>query len=146
MRHPQTLAAELYSHFPAGNLKSIKDFGCCAFVLMWCLGLELDDAEAVMKADSLISSGAIGKDCTVRWAQAVREISGREMESVDFTDISGISHIKKRCPVRYDCRGKAHWVGVEDGKVAFNPLEYSACVERGKPATMRTIHLKGDKE
>lgn len=144
MRHPQSLAAELYSHFPAGNLKSIKDFGCCAFVLMWCLGIEQDDAEAVMTADSLIQSGAIGKDCAVRWAEAVRQLSGKEMKSVDFVNISSISNIKDRCPVRYDFNGKSHWVGVEDGKVAFNPLERSVCVERGKPAAMRTIHLEGD--
>lgn len=143
MRHPQTLAAELYRRFPAGKLKSIKDCGCCAFVLMWCLGIEIDDAEAVMAAADLISSGAIESDCTVRWAEAARQLAGKEVLAVDFQDIKSIKDIKGRTPVRYDCGLKSHWVGVENGKVAFNPLERSVCVEKGKPSTMRTIHLKG---
>lgn len=144
MKHPQSLAAELYSHFPAKNLKSIKEYGCCAFVLMWCLGIEPDDdAEAVMTVDSLIQAKALKEDCTVKWAEAIRWLIGREMRAVDFVNITSILHIKDRCPVRYDHNGKSHWVGVEDGKVAFNPLKRSVCVESGKPSTMRIIHIKG---
>lgn len=144
MKHPQSLAAELYSHFPAKNLKSIKEYGCCAFVLMWCLGIEPDDdAEAVMTVDSLIQAKVLKEDCTVKWAEAIRWLIGREMRAVDFVNITSILHIKDRCPVRYDHNGKSHWVGVENGKVAFNPLKRSVCVESGKPSTMRIIHIKG---
>lgn len=144
MKHPQSLAAELYSHFPAGNLKAIKDYGCCAFVLMWCLGIEPDDdAEAVMTVDSLIQAKALKEDCTVKWAEAIRRLTGREIKAVDFVNITSIVHIKDRCPVRYDYSGKSHWVGVENGKIAFNPLKFSVCVENGKPSTMRIIHIKG---
>lgn len=144
MRHPQTLADMLYRHFPAENLKAIKEYGCCAFVLMWCLGIEPDDdAEAIMTVDDLMQSKALKDDCTVKWAEAIRRLAGREMKAVDFVNISSIFHIKDRCPVRYDYNGKSHWVGVEDGKVAFNPLKHSVCVENGKPATMRIIHIKG---
>ncbi|WP_443097220.1 hypothetical protein [Treponema succinifaciens] len=144
MKHPQSLAAELYSHFQAKNLKSIKEYGCCAFVLMWCLGIEPDDdAEAVMTVDSLIQAKALKEDCTVKWAEAIRQLTGREMRAVDFVNITSILHIKDRCPVRYDHNGKSHWVGVENGKIAFNPLKRSVCVESGKPSTMRIIHIKG---
>lgn len=144
MKHPQSLAAELYSHFSAKNLKSIKEYGCCAFVLMWCLGIEPDDdAEAVMTVDSLIQAKALKEDCTVKWAEAIRQLTGREMRAVDFVNITSILHIKDRCPVRYDHNGKSHWVGVENGKIAFNPLKRSVCVESGKPSTMRIIHIKG---
>lgn len=144
MKHPQSLAAELYSHFPAKNLKSIKEYGCCAFVLMWCLGIEPDDdAEAVMTVDSLIQAKALKEDCTVKWAEAIRQLTDREMRAVDFVNITSILHIKDRCPVRYDHNGKSHWVGVENGKIAFNPLKRSVCVESGKPSTMRIIHIKG---
>lgn len=144
MKHPQSLAAELYSHFPAKNLKSIKEYGCCAFVLMWCLGIEPDDdAEAVMTVDSLIQAKALKEDCTVKWTEAIRRLTGREMRAVDFVNITSIIHIKDRCPVRYDHNGKSHWVGVENGKIAFNPLKRSVCVESGKPSTMRIIHIKG---
>lgn len=144
MKHPQSLAAELYSHFPAKNLKSIKEYGCCAFVLMWCLGIEPDDdAEAIMTVDSLIQAKALKEDCTVKWAEAIRQLTDREMRAVDFVNITSILHIKDRCPVRYDHNGKSHWVGVENGKIAFNPLKRSVCVESGKPSTMRIIHIKG---
>lgn len=144
MKHPQSLAAELYSHFPAKNLKAIKEYGCCAFVLMWCLGIEPDDdAEAVMTVDSLIQAKALKQDCTVKWAEAIRQLTGREMRAVVFVNITSILHIKARCPVRYDHNGKSHWVGVENGKIAFNPLKRSVCVESGKPSTMRIIHIKG---
>ena len=144
MKHPQSLAAELYSHFPVKNLKAIKEYGCCAFVLMWCLGIEPDDdAEAIMTVDNLIQAKALEEDCTVKWAEAIRRLIGREMKAVDFVNIKYIFHIKKRCPVRYDYNGKSHWVGVENGKVAFNPLKFSVCVENGKPSTMRIIHIKG---
>lgn len=144
MKHPQSLAAELYSHFPSKNLKAIKEYGCCAFVLMWCLGIEPDDdAEAVMTVDSLIQAKALKEDCTVKWAEAIRRLTGREMKAVDFVNITSIVHIKDRCPVRYDHSGKSHWVGVENGKIAFNPLKRSVCVESGKPSTMRIIHIKG---
>lgn len=147
MKHPQTLADKLYSHFPAKNLKAIKEYGCCAFVLMWCLGIEPDDdAEAVMTVDSLIKAKALEEDCTVKWAESIKQLTGREMKAVDFVNISSIFHIKDRCPVRYDHNGKSHWVGVENGKVAFNPLKHSVCVENGRPSTMRIIHIKGADE
>ena len=44
-------------------------------------------------------------------------------------------------PVRFDFNGKSHWVGVENGKVAFNPLVTSVCVNKGSPATCRIIKL-----
>ena len=144
MKHPQSLATELYKHFPTSNLKAIKDYGCCAFVLMWCLGIEPDDdAEAIMMVDSLIQAKALEEDCTVKWAEAIKRLTGKEMKAVDFVNIKYIFHIKKRSPVRYDYNGKSHWVGVENGKVAFNPLKFSVCVENGKPSTMRIIHIKG---
>ena len=40
-------------------------------------------------------------------------------------------------------RGKVgHWVGVEEGKVVFNSLTYSRCLEEGKPTECRIIKLK----
>ena len=66
MKHPQSLATELYKHFPTSNLKAIKNYGCCAFVLLWCLGIESDDAEAIMTVDSLIQAKALKEDCTVK--------------------------------------------------------------------------------
>lgn len=142
MNHPQTLAIELYNHFPCQNLKIIKDNACCAFVLMWCLGIEPEDIKAIQIVDDLLSKGVLKADCTVKWAECVKALSGLELQSIDFVDTKFIFNIKERTPVRFDYNEKSHWVGVENGKVVFNPLKFSACVDYGMPATMRVLHIK----
>lgn len=139
MNHPQTLAAKLYKHFPERKLFNIKEYACCAFTLLWCLGYEPDDVEAINTVADMIESGAIGKDCTVNWKDAVLFLSGRTVSKVEFKEIDSIKDIKERTPVRFDCNKKSHWVGVENGEVKFNSLAYSYCVENGKPTTMRKI-------
>ena len=144
MKHPQSLAARLYQQFQTEKLKAIKDYACCAFVLMWCLGIEPDeDGDAVVLVSKLMESGAIDKDCTVRWAPAVEQLTGRKLQSVDFVTTNRIWDIKGRTPVKYEYNGRGHWVGVENGQVAFNPMEYSVCVAKGKPVQKRVLRIEG---
>lgn len=143
MTHPQTLAEELYRHFPTQKLKAIKEYACCAFTLLWWLGIDCDDTTAIMTVSDLINSKALDVDCTVYWAECIRQLTGREMESLEKVQISSIKKIKEKTIVRF-MRGKAgHWVGVENGKVVFNSLAFSRCVEEGKPAEARIIKIKG---
>lgn len=103
MRTPQTLAVELYNHFPTKNLKAIRDYGCCAFVLLWCLHIEPEnDVDAILILDDLMHKKAIKEDCTVKWADAIRSLTGRELKAVDFVDVRTIRSIKERTPVRFD--------------------------------------------
>lgn len=143
MKHPQSLAEKLYVQFPSLKMKSIKDYSCCALTLMWCAGIDCDDVEAIITVSKMMDKGAIGQDCSVFWNTASEFLTGRSLK-VDFVDIKSISKIKERTPVRYDYKGKSHWVGVENGKVKFNALEKSNCVDNGKPATMRVLHFSGD--
>ena len=147
MKNPQTLAEELYSQFPNEKLRNIKDFGCCAFTLLWCLGIEPDDAKAILTLGQLIDFKAIEEDCTVIWAKACQYLTGRNL-NVEFKNITSIKDIKKRTPVKYervDENGKkhAHWVGVENGKIGFNSLKTSLCVNKGKPVTARILTISG---
>lgn len=129
MRHPQTLA------------KTIGENACCAFVLMWCLGIEPDDdVEAIRIIRDMMEKGVIDGECTVKWQAAGKFLSGRDI-FVDFLSISDISGIKERTPVCFRYGRNGHWVGVENGKVAFDPVEYSNCVSRGKPSEMRRIRF-----
>ena len=143
MKHSQTLAKELVKHFPTRNLNAIAGSGCCAFVLLWCLGIEPSDPEAIMILDDLINKKSLKDDCTVKWAEAVKSLTGRELQSVDFLETNVIGDIKGRTPVRFDYGTHSHWVGVENGVVAFNPLDYSKCVIYGRPVTKRVLHIKG---
>lgn len=143
MEHPQTLAEELYPHFPTPKLKSIKDYACCAFSLIWWLGIDCSDIDAIMLVSDLIKSHALDEDCTVYWAKCISQLTGREMVSLEKVPITSIKKIKGRTIVRFVCGKTGHWVGVENGKVVFNSLKYSKCVAEGKPSEMRLIKIKG---
>lgn len=140
MKNPQSIADELYS-LPLGE---IADFGCCAFVLMWCLKIDKTDLEAIRTVAEAMKKGALDIDCTVKWYEFANFL-GKPIKAVEFRQISDIKDIKERTPVRYDFNGKSHWVGVEGGKVKFNPLENSVCVKYGKPTTARILTLEKKK-
>ena len=141
MKYPQTLAREFCSVISPARLETIGKYGCCAFVLLWCLGIEPDNMEAIELVNDMINAGVIEKDCTVHWVEAVKFLTGRDI-TVEFKNIKDILSIKDRTPVRYDYKGQGHWVGVERGMIAFNPLKQSNCVDKGRPVTARIIKLK----
>lgn len=143
MKHPQSLAEKLYVQFPSLKMKSIKDYSCCALTMIWCCGLEMDDVDAIITVSKMMDKGVIGQDCSVFWNAASEYLIGRSV-TVEFIDITSIKNIKERTPVRFDYKGKSHWVGVENGKIKFNALEESNCVKNGKPATMRILHFSGE--
>lgn len=149
MKNPQTLAEKLYQQFPTLKLKVIKDYACCAFTLLWALGLDdIGDAEAILLVGYMIDAKALDVDCTVYWAKAAEYLTGQKLtvEFKDIKDAKEIKQIKERTPVKYAYNGKAHWVGIENGKVKFNALEKSLCVEKGKPVTARILHINGGKK
>ena len=142
MKNPQTLAEELYKQFPTLKLKSIMQYACCAFTFLWCMGIEDDDAQAIITVGKMIDADVIDADCTVYWDKMAKFISGRNC-AVDKVEITSIAKIKDRTPVRYDYSGKSHWVGVEKGKIVFNSLKSSNCVAKGKPTQARILHFSG---
>ena len=145
MKNPQTLAEELYKHFPTPKLKSIKEYACCAFTLLWWLGIDCDDITAIMTVSDLIRSHALDEDCTVYWAECIRQLTGREMESLEKVPITSIKKIKEKTIVKYMNGKTGHWVGVQNGRIVFNSLASSVTVAKGKPAEMRVIKIKGVK-
>lgn len=147
MKHPQTLAEKLYQQFPTAKLKSISKYACCAFTFMWCMGIEPDDAEAIITVGYMIDKGVIDTDCCVYWGAMSKYLSGREC-SIEKIKINSISKIKERTPVKFertyfDKNGNKqkseHWIGVENGKVCFNSITDSICVKEGKPVEMRKL-------
>jgi len=122
MNNPQSLAIELKDTISPERLESIGRYGCCAFVLLWCLGLEPEDIDAIKTLNNMINAGVIEKDCTVKWAEAAQYLTGRKI-TVEFKDIKDLR------------------VGVENGMIKFNPLVYSQCVDKGRPVTARIIKL-----
>ena len=145
MNHPQSLAEELYKHFPTEKLKAIKDYACCAFSLIYWLGIDCSDVDAVMLVSDLMKHNALDVDCTVIWSLCIKQLTGREMESLEKVQIKDIRKIKDKTIVKFSNGGYSHWVVCENGKVVFNSLKYSNCVEKGKPTEARIIKIKGVK-
>ena len=145
MKNPQTLASELYKHFPNEKLKMIKDYACCAFSLIWYLGLDLSDVDAIMLVSDLMDSKALDEECTVYWGNCIKQLAGRDLESLEKKQITTIKNIKEKTIVKFSNGGYSHWVVAENGKVVFNSLKYSKCVSEGKPTEARIIKIKGVK-
>ena len=145
MKNPQSLAEELYKHFPTPKLKAIKDYACCAFSLIYWLGIDCSDVEAVMLVSDLMKHNALDVDCTVIWSLCIKQLTGREMLSLEKKSITTIKNIKEKTIVKFTNGKFSHWVVVENGKVVFNSLKYSKCVSEGKPTEARIIKIKGVK-
>ena len=143
MKNPQSLAEELFKHFPNPDLEIIKKNACCAFVLQWALGIEQDDIDAIITVQNMRNKKVITPDCIVKWYEAVPYLCGRPLKEVKYSNITSIKGIKKRTIVLYakegNAKGVGHWVGVENGKIKFNPLKYSVNVAEGKPVEMREL-------
>lgn len=141
MNHPQTAALEISRKLTKQRLETINKYGCCAFVLLWCLGIEpKEDLTAIETVSDMMDAKVLDEECTVSWTAAIKHLTGRTV-SVEFKDIKDLRGIRERTPVRFDYKGKSHWVGVERGMICFNPLEYSQCVDKGRPVTARIIKL-----
>jgi len=136
--HPQTYAKEI-----AKNIQTIGNNACCAFTTMWAVGVIPDDnAEWIKIVSDAINSKVLKPNCTVIWADFIKWLTGRNIK-VTFKKIDTIKDIIKPTPVLYrnEFTGFEHWVGVENGKIAFNSLEKSYTVENGHPIECRIIEL-----
>ncbi|MCQ2052948.1 MAG: hypothetical protein MJZ03_03335 [archaeon] len=153
MKNPQKTAKELLK---IKHLNSIAQNGCCAFVYIWCLGIEPDDElNAIEILDDAIEQKKLGEDCLVYWSEFGSWLTGREI-NVEFVDIKDIKKIKERTPVFYSTKKRnadgslpeGHWVGVENGKIRLDPMGIgnSQNVKYGNPLTMRRITIKGIKK
>ena len=145
MKNPQSLAEELFKHFHDPKLKAIKDYACCAFSLIYWLGIDCEDVDAIMLVSDLMNHKALDVDCTVYWAECIKQLTGREMESLEKVQIKDLKKIKEKTIVKFTNGKYSHWVVVENGKIVFNSLKYSNCVENGKATEARIIKIKGAK-
>ncbi len=134
MTNPQTFCEKL-TNYP---LEMIADYGCCAFVALWLCGKKVTDLQAIEILSEAMNKQAIDLDCTVKWYDFCEYI-GRPIKAVEFKDVTDIKKIKEKCAVRFDFNGRSHWVGVQNGKIRFNPLKSSVCVKYGKPTTARIL-------
>ena len=136
--NPQTMAAKIGEVTGDKKLIAVGKWGCCAFTALWIVGLE-DATDNICTVIREMGKG-LDDECTVYWNVFYKNVTGKNA-TVERREIKNLSELKKigRCAVRFEYQGASHWVGVENGKIRFNSLEFSRCVTYGKPTTARII-------
>lgn len=136
--YPQTKAKELSKY-----IESIANYSCLAMCYLFCIGIELNEYDFINYVAEAIKEGLLDDDCSVKdGATFLNRFAGVDRFTVSKKEIKSISEIKQQAPVRFDYNGTSHWVVVENGKIIFNPLKQSTCVDKGKPTTARIIELR----
>lgn len=139
MNQPQKLAEELNKEFPNPKLEAIGKFSCCVLTLMWYLGIDESDIDAIMTVASLIDSKVIDNECLVYWFPTFKALTGRELKEVSETPITTIKKIKGKAIVKFQNGSQYHWGGVEKGKVVFDPKGNSKTIAEGKPVLIKVL-------
>lgn len=136
MKYPQTKAALL-----AKNIQAIADNGCLAMCYLYCIGLGDSEYNFIGILSEAMDKGLLESDCFVSDADKfLNAYCGENKVKVIKKDITSLEEITGDfTPVRFDYNGKSHWVVVENGRIVFNPLMYSKCVNFGRPTTARII-------
>lgn len=120
--------------------KLLGENACCAFTALWVMDIT-SPATQVLVCSEEIGNG-LTDDCTVLWEAFFKNVSGKKIK-IEFVKINSLDDLKKygnkKIPVKFTYNGKSHWVGVQNGKVVYNSLDYSSCVANGKPTDARII-------
>ncbi len=137
MKTPQTTAVEI-----SKNCVNIGKYSCLAMCYLYCIGIdEENELEYIRLVNNAIKEGLLDDECTVLNAEKfIEHFSGRRCRVLK-KNIYNIKDIKEPTPVNYTYNGYNHWVVVENGKIAFNSLLNSNCVNKGKPTEARIIKL-----
>ena len=107
--------------------KVIGDSGCLAFIYLWCAGLP--ESLLVSEFDTLLSTGIVNKDCTV---QSAKRFLAHFGINADVSKSCTAPADGSRYAARWAHNGFVHYVGMVNGKVVENTLDYSHCVSEGK--------------
>ncbi|WP_147612342.1 hypothetical protein [Treponema pectinovorum] len=125
--------------FASDFVKNLCLFYCYAF----CCGIEFESELAAwncaqkMRLDGILSDDGFVNDAE----KLIKNLTGRS-RTILKEKINSISQIKQTCPVCFEYNGSYHWVVVENGKIVFNSIENSKCVNFGKPISARIIEPK----
>ena len=130
MEYPQSYITKILKY---GEI--IHKYGCLAMCYLYCMGISercmIEILCDTLEYDKPQLTG-LDEDCTINDAvQFIYYVSGRKVNV--FKENPLLKEIKTPTPVRFTKDNNNHWVVVKNGKIAFNSLEWSNCVENGKP-------------
>lgn len=120
--------------------EKVGKWGCLAFCYLECVGIT-DDIQKLVYIQKAIKEKIIDNEMEVLDANKLLALTGKKytVNKVAITKQSELDKIKDPTPVRYDYGNASHWVVVKEGKIIYNSLTNSVCVNKGFATTSRPI-------
>ena len=117
--------------------KVLGESGCAGFAFMYVIGK--DPLLLVKDLGTLIDKNIIAKNATIKDYVGLAKfypVNASVTSKKPDEYVGGqmyLGHFKRN--------GYEHFVAMKDGKVVFNSLEYSYCVELGELADIRVVTI-----
>ena len=118
--------------------EKIGESGCCLLSFLYAIGV--DPILAIVDYDDLVKNGLIATDCTIQ--DYVKLAKYFKVECSLMYSSNTLAYIKDKMYLgRWTRNGYNHFVVMKNGKVIWNPLDYSKCVNEGTLSDIRVIKV-----
>ena len=116
--------------------EKIGESGCCLLSFLYAIGV--DPILAIIDYDDLVKNGLIATDCTIQdYAKLAKYF---KVECSLMYSSNTLAYIKDKMYLgRWTRNGYNHFVVMKNGKVIWNPLDVSKCVNEGTLSDIRVI-------
>ena len=116
--------------------EKIGESGCCLLSFLYAIGV--DPILAIIDYDDLVKNGLIATDCTIQ--DYVKLAKYFKVECSLMYSSNTLAYIKDKMYLgRWTRNGYNHFVVMKNGKVIWNPLDVSKCVNEGTLSDIRVI-------
>ena len=116
--------------------EKIGESGCCLLSFLYAIGV--DPILAIIDYDDLVKNGLIATDCTIQ--DYVKLAKYFKVDCSLIYSSNTLAYIKDKMYLgRWTRNGYNHFVVMKNGKVIWNPLDVSKCVNEGTLSDIRVI-------
>ena len=116
--------------------EKIGESGCCLLSFLYAIGV--DPILAIIDYDDLVKNGLIATDCTIQ--DYVKLAKYFKVACSIMYSSNTLAYIKDKMYLgRWTRNGYNHFVVMKNGKVVWNPLDVSKCVNEGTLSDIRVI-------
>ena len=116
--------------------EKIGESGCCLLSFLYAIGV--DPILAIIDYDDLVKNGLIATDCTIQ--DYVKLSKYFKVDCSLIYSSNPLAYIKDKMYLgRWTRNGYNHFVVMKNGKVIWNPLDVSKCVNEGTLSDIRVI-------
>jgi len=116
--------------------EKIGESGCCLLSFLYAIGV--DPILAIIDYDDLVKNKLIATDCTIQ--DYVKLAKYFKVACSIMYSSNTLAYIKDKMYLgRWTRNGYNHFVVMKNGKVIWNPLDVSKCVNEGTLSDIRVI-------